>query len=511
VSHDIHAEARVKSARSLLEKIAGESDGEIAPYLDELRAQISTLPPHELALAQAMGWIQGIPDIENLRPEDFASNRLKAAYFSSPRCHRSLCEVIKLGLTPKGNVFLKCAKSRVELSEDDELADASQFVVEQISTHLSQGDRKQATKLIKSIAMEMRLPVSASQSQYLLETVYAQFDPNKRSTWPKQLVEFALDWLTLPKNKKSLDHALSASTVLTPASYGNLIMALSRIPVIQDSSKFVLLSLLVKPRERPLVSALAQVGVFDAFSSDEFGTMISEPSVEKAALDNQRVGQNLRDAVNRRLRKDHPVEALLATARYQRLSHWCDTLVLARRIGALGLPVLDALVSELVERDVNSHRMASAAELEELKAALSLSESRAKNLEEEVQSTREVAKSWEDRLRENVNAGRGAREEELRVAQATAVRELIDLLDEAQRSSESKAAIDSLVQHRRRGLSNFGVRVDGKEGDEVVYDPRLHNGIGIEPGSSCRLESPVYTVVNTTGEIVLKKGSVSLK
>jgi hypothetical protein len=502
---------QVKSARALLEKIAKETDGDIAQFLGDLREQVPTLPPHELALAQAMGWVDGPPEFAHLRPEDFASNQLKAFYFSSVRCHLSLTDVIALGTRLKGGPFLKWAKSRVGQTRTEELISASQFVVDEIGACLAQGDRTKAGTRLKTVALGLQLPVSGVQAKLLLETVYAQFDPNVRSTWPKAITELALDWLTLPINREALDTALSISTELTPASFGNLLMALSRVRVEPDTCKFVLIDLLVRRRERPLVTALAQANVFDDFKTEDFGFLLSQPQIEQAARDNQRVSQNLRDAIARRLKRDHPVEVLLATSRFERLAFWCDQMLIARKIAALKLPIVDAIVSDQVDKSVGAVRVEVGVELDRVKNELSIEKTKVQSLGEELEAAKALAKSWEDRLRQNVNSGVGAREEELRAAQSEIVRDFVNFIDEVQRSRESRAAVDSLVQHCRRELRRFGVRVDGSEGDEVEYDPRLHDGSGLAPGVKCRLESPVYVVKNTSGEIVLKKGTVSPK
>ena len=502
---------QVKSARGLLEKIAKEVDGDITQCLSDLRDQTSTLPAHELALAQAMGWVDGVPNSSCLRPEDFTSNRLKAFYFSSVNCHLSLADVIALGMQPKGGMFLKWAKSRVRQTPTTDLVKASQFVLDEICANLATKDRKTAGTILKKIALDMHLPLSETQAQLLLESVYAQFDPNVRSTWPKALAELACDWLALPGNRDSFDRALSISQVLTPASYGNVLMALSRVRVESDTCKFVLIELLVRRRERPLVTALAQADVFDDFKTADFGFLLSQPHIEQAAQENQRVSQNLRDAIARRLKKDHPVEVLLATSRFERLAFWCDQLLIARKIAALKLPILDAMVLDQVEKNVNAVRVELAVEIERMKAELSTEKTRVQSLDQDLKSAQALAKSWEDRLRQNVNADVGAREEELRAAQAEVVRDFINFIDEVQRSRDSRAAVDSLVQHCRRELRRFGIRVHGNEGDVVNYDPRLHDGSGLAPGAKCKLESPMYVVENTSGEIVLKKGTVSPK
>lgn len=498
-----------KSARGLLEKIAKTTGDETSDLLADLVGLENSLPEHERSFAQAMGWLGGTPNLELLYPENFSSNRLKSFYFASPRCHLSLVQVIEYGLAPGNGAFLKIGKARAAYSQTVELLEVSQFAVRLVVDSLAAEKRKQAEKIIKEIAIGMSLPIAPQDAQLLLESVYAQFDPHKKTTWPKSLVELSLDWLTTPRNYSSLNKALDSSEKLLPASYGNIIMALSRVRVTPASSKYVFIKSLLNNRQKSLVTALGQPGVFDDFSSDDFGILISDIEIHERMLLNQRVMQNLRDAVNRRLKKDDPVDALLATARYPQIVAWSEQQVLARRIRLLNLPIIQQITEEetvAATSKLQNEILSLSAELERSKAD---AEANIGELRDKLNNAQAAAKSWEDRLRANVNSEKGVRDDELRLAQATVIRELVQFIDDVYRSRGSQDAIVSLVEYRRSELRNFGVRVEGSGGDTVQFDPGKHeSSAGIEVGQKCNLDSPVYFVESPVGEIVLRKGTV---
>lgn len=508
MDQNVQASTEFKSARSLLEKIAGASDSDVSPLLIELSSRQNSLSEHEIALARVLGWLQGEPNFELLRPEDFTSGRLKYFYFTSSRCHLSLSAIISLGLEPKGGTFLKMAKARLSHTSLEQLVDASSAIADAVIESLAKDDRKRATTLIKNVALVMAIPLSAAQAKGLLEALYARFDPNKKSTWPKALTEQLVDWLTLPVNRASFDEALGLASGLSPASYGNILIALSRVRLVKNSGKLALVRSIALPRDRSLVTAFAQANVLDDFTSEDFGIMISDPVVEDGVASNQRVTQALRDAIERRLRKDDPADVLYVSAKFPGLATWCDQSVLAKRISALKLPLLEKMIEDAVMHLGVRLRAEQQAEVDTLKLDLANAQDLISRIMAKAEEAEVAAKAWEDRLRANVNSGIEVRDEELRVARAAIAREFIGFIDDVQRSKSSEAAITSLIQFRRKELGLFGIRVEGAEGDLVVFDPRLHDGDGVKAGEDCIVQSPTYLTQTTDGEIVVKKASV---
>jgi hypothetical protein len=193
---------------------------------------------------------------------------------------------------------------------------------------------------------------------------------------------------------------------------------------------------------------------------------------------------------------------------YPELCEWFTVPAVAKKLLSSKLPIVEEAVRQGAESASRVIRAELNDEVVQLKRSAVAAEESARALAGELEAARELARNWEDRLRQAVNNKSGLREDEVRTAQFDALRAYITLLEDVFRSRSSEDALVSLVEFHRRQLREFSVTTHGSVGDAVQFDPARHQGDGMSKGDNCILASPVYTTAVSGEVVVVRKANV---
>jgi hypothetical protein len=496
-----------RSPTNILEKLAGAKEESREKLLEELRARADGLSQHETELARALGWLEGEPNPILLGVGDFASKKLRLLYFSSPDCRTDFADLVAIIVEPAWKALFRAAKERRQSASDDEVNRASQVVLNCIRTSLDADDVRGAAGYVKKFALPLGLAVTAHQAREALELLYARFDPNLKGSWPKDLAKQILGWVCAEVNSESLTGAIESSE-LSRVAYANLLSSISREPFTPGEPKHTFVCALVRSRRGEMLGALAHQGALDGFDLAKFGVLVTDPLIAPAVRENGRVAPVLREAIDRESRRGSAVSVLAVTAMYPELCEWFTVPAVAKKLLSSKLPIVEEAVRQGAESASRVIRAELNDEVVQLKRSAVAAEESARALAGELEAARELARNWEDRLRQAVNNKSGLREDEVRTAQFDALRAYITLLEDVFRSRSSEDALVSLVEFHRRQLREFSVTTHGSVGDAVQFDPARHQGDGMSKGDNCILASPVYTTAVSGEVVVVRKANV---
>lgn len=472
-------------------------------------SEVGNSTPVESALLQLLDLLPGDPDfsvidfnsIKNKKILEYCITHIRPVFTTEVLVAASFDKKFK-SLNPKIIQTLKLRNS--ENPENVQV------------TLLAEGDRsidaipeKQLALWIETVVMPIGVKVPASMGSLILQRCYQRMDAGKKqSSGVIALFEAVVKLLTSPPSVAELDAAISGANEMGPAAFAKVLLTIENIKFSSSSPKGIFLHSLLKPRDRKTVTVLAQEGVFDSFTLEELGELLScQPMVDLIRRD-ERTTSAVFDECKKRLRKTEISMAHFWLLKWPAVREWITDAQILQRLR----PESDPLSRLLFEDGRTAGRIEGhesvLPEIENLKSETKDLKNQILESKNQLMIESKRASEFEERLRRSRNSSIELRDDETKLIKVDSLRQLISVIENLTLAAGSEAALQDALRVARSNLKQLGVRVLMTDKTSTPFDPMIHEGPNCKAGDSVRIVSAAYLLELSGEEVVIQKAKV---
>ena len=472
-------------------------------------SEVGNSTPIELALMQLLDLLPGDPDfsvinfnsIKNKKIVEFCITHASPVFSTEVLLAASVDKKFK-SLNPKIIQTLK-----LRYTQEPETVQA--IIGAEFDRSIDALPEKQFAQWIETVVMPIGVKVTASMGSLILQRCYKRMDSGKDQTsGVVALLEAVVKLLTSPTSVAELDAAISGASEMGAAAFAKILTAIKDLKFSQSSPRGLFLLSLLKPRDRKTVTVLAQESVFESFTLEELGELLScQPMVDLIRRD-ERTTSAVFDECKKRLRKTEISMAHFWLLKWPAVREWItDTQILQRL-----RPESDPLSRLLFEDGRTAGRIegqeSTLPEIENLKSETKDLKNQVLESQNQLVIESKRASEFEERLRRSRNSSIELRDDETKLIKVDSLRQLISVIENLTLAAGSEVALQDALRVARSNLKQLGVRVLMTDKTSTPFDPMIHEGPNCKAGDSVRIVSAAYLLELSGEEVVIQKAKV---
>ena len=246
-------------------------------------------------------------------------------------------------------------------------------------------------------------------------------------------------------------------------------------------------------------SAIFDSAVYDGLDIKALGELLSEPHLSEL------LGRGLADHVRAPVKQATPAKvgkALAAVADFPVLEPLVPVDYLAKRLESNepSSRLARAVAGAIVEEAVREERELAEAQRDALREQLTAARAEAASARQLAEQAEERAAAADLRWRQALGASAGAHDAQLRQAQIDALRAWADHIEDDRSVAatiEQPELLERQLNAAIRRIQSFAVKVEGQPGEHVAFDPKRHEPLDLDPGTTVEVITPAYMLADS--------------
>jgi molecular chaperone GrpE (heat shock protein) len=246
-------------------------------------------------------------------------------------------------------------------------------------------------------------------------------------------------------------------------------------------------------------SAIFDSAVYDGLDIKALGALLSEPHLSEL------LGRGLSDHLRAPVKQATPAtvgKALAAVADFPVLEPLVPVDYLAKRLESNepSSRLARAVASAIVEEAVREERELAETQCDALREQLTAARAETASARQLAEQAEERAAAADLRWRQALAASAGAHDAQLRQAQIDALRAWVDHIEDDRSVAatiEQPELLERQLNNALRRIQSFAVKVEGQPGQHVAFDPKRHEPLDLDPGTTVEVVTPAYMLADS--------------